>query len=137
LSNGTPTAGREFDLIVTIINKGWADEIVEAARSAGAEGGTVLYGRGTGVHERKSFFGILIEPEKEVVLTLIPRERTQSVLQAIIKAGQLERPGTGIAFVLDVSQVAGIIHLANPANPASPAAPASPADSGGASVGSE
>ncbi|HON42013.1 MAG TPA: P-II family nitrogen regulator [Bacillota bacterium] len=137
MSHERPTVGGEFDLIVTIINKGWADEIVEAARSAGAEGGTVLYGRGTGVHERKSFFGILIEPEKEVVLTLIPRERTQSVLQAIIKAGQLERPGTGIAFVLDVSQVAGIIHLANPANPASPAAPASPADSGGASVGSE
>ncbi len=131
MSNGTPTAGREFDLIVTIINKGWADEIVEAARNAGAEGGTVLYGRGTGVHERKSFFGILIEPEKEVVLTLIPRERTQSVLQAIVKAGQLEKPGTGIAFVLDVSQVAGIIHLANPANPAGPA------DSGGASAGSE
>ena len=125
MSNGTPTAGGEFDLIVTIINKGWADEIVEAARSAGAEGGTVLYGRGTGVHERKSFFGILIEPEKEVVLTLIPRERTQSVLQAIIKAGQLERPGTGIAFVLDVSQVAGIIHLTNPA------------DSGGGWAGSE
>jgi len=125
LSNGTPTAGREFDLIVTIINKGWADEIVEAARSAGAEGGTVLYGRGTGVHERKSFFGILIEPEKEVVLTLIRRECTQSVLQAIIKAGQLERPGTGIAFVLDVSQVAGIIHLTNPA------------DSGGGWAGSE
>ena len=125
MSNGTPTAGREFDLIVTIINKGWADEIVEAARSAGAEGGTVLYGRGTGVHERKSFFGILIEPEKEVVLTLIRRECTQSVLQAIIKAGQLERPGTGIAFVLDVSQVAGIIHLTNPA------------DSGGGWAGSE
>ncbi len=125
MSNGTPTAGGEFDLIITIINKGWADEIVEAARSAGAEGGTVLYGRGTGVHERKSFFGILIEPEKEVVLTLIRRECTQSVLQAIIKAGQLERPGTGIAFVLDVSQVAGIIHLTNPA------------DSGGGWAGSE
>ena len=85
----------------------------------------MLYGRGTGVHERKTFFGILIEPEKEVVLTLIPRERTQPVLQAITKAGQLERPGTGIAFALDVSQVAGIIHLANPA------------DSGGDSAGSE
>jgi nitrogen regulatory protein PII len=131
MSHERPTVGGEFDLIVTIINKGWADEIVEAARNAGAEGGTVLYGRGTGVHERKSFFGILIEPEKEVVLTLIPRERTQSVLQAIVKAGQLEKPGTGIAFVLDVSQVAGIIHLANPANPAGPA------DSGGASAGSE
>jgi len=131
LSHGRPAIDGAFDLIVTIINKGWADEIVEAARNAGAEGGTVLYGRGTGVHERKSFFGILIEPEKEVVLTLIPRERTQSVLQAIVKAGQLEKPGTGIAFVLDVSQVAGIIHLANPANPAGPA------DSGGASAGSE
>ena len=128
MSHGRPAIDGAFDLIVTIINKGWADEIVEAARGAGAEGGTVLYGRGTGVHERKTFFGILIEPEKEVVLTLIPRERTQSVLQAIIKAGQLERPGTGIAFVLDVSQVAGIIHLAHPAGPA---------DSGGASVGSE
>ncbi|MGI6131880.1 MAG: P-II family nitrogen regulator [Bacillota bacterium] len=125
MSNGKTAVDREFDLIVTIINKGWADEIVEAARSAGAEGGTVLYGRGTGVHERKTFFGILIEPEKEVVLTLIPRERTQPVLQAITKAGQLERPGTGIAFALDVSQVAGIIHLANPA------------DSGGDSAGSE
>ena len=131
MSHGRPAIDGAFDLIVTIINKGWADEIVEAARNAGAEGGTVLYGRGTGVHERKSFFGILIEPEKEVVLTLIPRERTQSVLQAIVKAGQLEKPGTGIAFVLDVSQVAGIIHLANPANPAGPA------DSGGASAGSE
>ena len=116
MSQGKPAVDGEFDLIVAIINKGWADEIVEAARSAGSEGGTVLYGRGTGVHERKSFFGILIEPEKEVVITLIPRERTHSVLQAIIKAGQLERPGTGIAFVLDVSQVAGIIHLANPAD---------------------
>jgi len=134
LSHGRPAIDGAFDLIVTIINKGWADEIVDAARSAGAEGGTVLYGRGTGVHERKSFFGILIEPEKEVVLTLIPRERTQSVLQAIIKAGQLERPGTGIAFVLDVSQVAGIIHLANLSNPANPA---NPADSGGDSAGSE
>ncbi len=116
MSQGETGAARAFDLIVTIINKGWADEIVEAARHAGAEGGTVLYGRGTGVNERKSFFGILIEPEKEVVLTLIRRERTHSVLQAIIKAGQLERPGTGIAFVLDVSQVAGIVHLTNPAD---------------------
>ena len=99
-----------YDMIVTIINKGWGDEVVDAARKAGAEGGTVLYGRGTGVHERKSFLGILIEPEKEVVLTLIPKDRTQQVLKAIIHAGQLEKPGTGIAFVLEVAQVAGIVH---------------------------
>ncbi|HHY61842.1 MAG: P-II family nitrogen regulator [Bacillota bacterium] len=100
----------EYDLIVTIINKGWADEVVEASRRAGAEGGTILYGRGTGVHEQKTFFGILIEPEKEVVLTLIPRSRTDAVMEAVVAAGQLEKPGTGIAFVLDASKVAGIVH---------------------------
>lgn len=99
-----------YDMIVTIINKGWGDEVVDAARKAGAEGGTVLYGRGTGVHEQKSFLGILIEPEKEVVLTLIPKDRTQQVLKAIVNAGQLEKPGTGIAFVLEVAQIAGIVH---------------------------
>ena len=100
----------EYDLIVTIINKGWADEVVEASRRAGAEGGTILYGRGTGVHEQKTFLGILIEPEKEVVLTLIPRNLTDTVMKAVIEAGQLEKPGTGIAFVLDASKVAGIVN---------------------------
>ncbi|MEA4884472.1 MAG: P-II family nitrogen regulator [Clostridia bacterium] len=102
---------KPYDLIVTIINKGWADEIVQASRRAGAEGGTILYGRGTGVHERMRFLGVLIEPEKEVVLTLIPHELTDQVLQAIVESGHLEKPGTGISFVLDVSKIAGIVHM--------------------------
>ncbi len=63
------------------------------------------------MHEQKTFFGILIEPEKEVVLTLIPRSRTDAVMEAVVAAGQLEKPGgTGIAFVLDAGKVAGIVH---------------------------
>jgi len=101
----------DFDLIVTIVKKGWAERIVKASKEAGAEGGTIVFARGTGIHEQKSILGIPIEPEKEMILTLVPVEKTDEILQAIIEAGELEKPATGIAFVLDVKRVAGIVHL--------------------------
>lgn len=99
------------DLIVTIIKKGWCDRVVSASKEAGAEGGTIIPGRGTGIHEQQKILGIAIEPEKDIILTIIPRERTEGVLKAIIEAGELNKPGTGMAFVLDVKKVVGIVHL--------------------------
>ena len=101
----------EHKLIVTIIKKGKAEKIVEAARKAGARGGTILHGRGVGVHECKKIMGIPIEPEKEIVLTIIHEELAQEVLQAIIEAGNLNQPGKGIGFVLDVEKVVGVACL--------------------------
>jgi len=101
----------DYDLIVTIVNKGDSSKVVAASVKAGAEGGTILHGRGTGIHEKAKLFGIRIEPEKDVILTLIPKDRTDVVLAAILEAGQLNQPGAGIAFVLDVSRVAGICHI--------------------------
>lgn len=100
-----------LDLIVTIIPKGESDKIVTASKKAGAEGGTILYGRGTGIHEHKKLFGISIEPEKEVILTLVPDSKTDEILEAIVEAGQLNKPGTGIGFVLDAKKIVGINHL--------------------------
>lgn len=105
------TVSDTHDLIVTIVKKGWVEGIVEASKKAGAEGGTILQGRGMGIHEGKKLLGIPIEPEKEVLLTLVPEELTDQVLSAIIKAGNLNKPGTGVSFVLDVKKVAGIVHL--------------------------
>jgi len=99
------------DLIVTIIKKGCCECIVKASKEAGAEGATIIPARGTGIHEQKKLLGIPIEPEKEIILTIIPDEKTDQVLEAIIKAGKLEKPGTGIAFVLDVKKVTGVVHL--------------------------
>ncbi|MEW6032981.1 MAG: P-II family nitrogen regulator [Bacillota bacterium] len=99
------------DLIVTIVRKGWSERIVKASKEAGAEGATILHGRGTGIHEMKVLFGLPIEPEKDIVLTIIPEEKTEQVLAAIIEAGELERPATGIAFVLPVKKAVGIVHL--------------------------
>lgn len=103
----------QYDLIVTIVNKGHTGKVVQASKKAGAMGGTIMHGRGTGIHEHASLFGITIEPEKEIVLTLIEKEKTEDVLEAIVQAAELQKPGKGIAFVLDVSRVAGISRYVN------------------------
>jgi len=99
------------DLIVTIVRKGWVERVIEASKKAGAEGGTIIPGRGTGIHESKKLLGIPIEPEKEILLTLVPKETTDHVLEAIIEAGELNKKGTGVGFVVDLKKVVGIVHF--------------------------
>lgn len=99
-----------FDLIVTIVNKGYAEEVIDASKAAGAEGGTIMNGRGQGIHEKAKIFGIQIEPEKDIVLTLIERSKSDEVLQAICEAVKLREPSNGVAFVLQVEKTAGICH---------------------------
>jgi len=100
----------KYDLIVTIVNKGFAEEVVEASKKAGAQGGTIMHGRGSSVHETARIFGIPIEPEKEIVLTLIYRTKTEQVMSAIKNAVDINTPGKGICFVLEVEKTAGICH---------------------------
>ncbi len=100
----------KFQLIVVVVETGRASALMEAARAAGAEGGTIFHGRGTGIHEHNKFLGIPIEPEKEILMILIEKTRTETVLEALVGAGKLNEPGKGMAFVLDVSNVAGICH---------------------------
>ena len=101
----------KFELIVTIVDKGHSQLVIEASKEAGAEGGTILGGRGSGVHEKVKLFGISIQPEKEIVLTLVPREIANAVIKAIVEAAELKKPGKGITFALDVTRVAGFTHL--------------------------
>lgn len=102
--------GDKFNLIVTIVDKGVAEDVVELAKKGGAEGGTILNGRGAGCHDTAKILGILIEPEKDVVLTLIEKEKTDKVLECIADGLELDKPGKGIAFVVDVPKVVGIVH---------------------------
>lgn len=101
---------REYDLIMTIVNRGFADQVVDAAREAGAHGGTVLYARGTGIHEIEKFFAIAIQPEKEVVLNLVKHEDTQAIMHSIVAAAGLKTEGRGLAFALPIADVVGIVH---------------------------
>ncbi len=105
------TTNSRYDLIITIVNKGHSQLVLKASKAAGAEGGTTLIGRGAGIHETKTILGIPIEPEKEIVLTAIPQERTERVLDAIIQSVGLDKPGAGVAFVVELKKVAGICHI--------------------------
>lgn len=103
-----------FDLIVSIVNSGEAEAVIEAAKKQGADGGTIIRGRGTGVHEQQKLFNILIEPEKDIVLTLIEKGKTDDVLHSIKEDCGLNQPGKGIAFVLETEQSVGLTALIQP-----------------------
>lgn len=100
-----------LSLIVSIVRKGWGDTVLEASIEAGAHGGTIMFGRGTGIHEQQSILGIPIEPEKEIVLTLTYADQSEAILRAIVHAAELEKPGYGLAFVVPVDKVAGVPHV--------------------------
>jgi len=97
-------------LLVTIVNKGWGDRVLEASMKAGAEGGTVMFGRGLGIHEHQKILGICIEPEKEIMLSLIAKDKSEAIINEIVKVADLNKPGTGLAFTVPVDRVMGIVH---------------------------
>ena len=99
-----------FQIIFAIVEMGRATKILEAAEKVGAEGGTIFYGRGTGVHEHEKILGISIEPEKEIIMILINKQIADTVLDTVISAGELNKPGRGLVFVMDISKVVGICH---------------------------
>ncbi len=97
-----------YELIFTIVNAGYSDLVMEAAKAEGATGGTVVNGKGTGNEAMEKFFGITIQPEKEIVLILISRNLKDAVLKAIYRDAGFDTKGQGIAFALPVDEVAGL-----------------------------
>lgn len=96
------------EIIVCIVNAGFSDAVMDAAKEFGARGGTVLYARGTAAQEAESFFKITIQPEKEMVMILIPSELKNDILHALYRSVGLNTPGQGIAFSLPVDSVVGL-----------------------------
>ena len=95
-------------LIITIADKGNVDTVMDAARSAGAKGGTILHGRGTAAPDAEKLFGITIQPEKEIVMILVDSKIKNDILHALYKAVGLKTPGQGIAFSVPVEDVVGL-----------------------------
>ena len=100
-----------ISLIVSVVRKGWGSTVLQASVKAGARGGTVLHGRGAGIHEQEKIFGMSIEPEKEIVLTLVYTDQIEAILPKIVEAAELNEVGRGIAFVVPVDRLAGVAHF--------------------------
>ena len=99
---------KTFELIFCIVNTGFSGTVMDAARSAGATGGTILRGRGSAGKEAEDFFHIQIEPEKEIVMILAPVEIKDNIMTSIYKEAGLASAGQGIIFSLPVTRTAGL-----------------------------
>jgi len=104
----------EYELIVTIVNTGFAEQVMDFAKSAGCTGGTILHARGTGKEEAEKFFGIAISPEKEIVISIVKKDLKDAIIKAIYNGTGLKSPGQGISFSLPVDDVVGLSRLLKP-----------------------
>ena len=98
----------KFKLVLAPVKTHKTDPIVDAAKAAGATGATIIAARGTGMHEAKSFFGLTLEDQTDIVLFILEEHLVKPVLKAIEEAGEFHKPGTGIAFVLPVENIIGM-----------------------------
>lgn len=90
------------ELIVCIINNGFSDLVMTAAKQSGAKGGTTFHARGTGNPDIEKFFGIAISPEKEVILIVVDDDIKDDVVSAIYRDAGLDTKGQGIVFTIPV-----------------------------------
>jgi len=97
-----------FKIVFAPVKTHKTDSIVDAAKAAGATGATIIPARGTGMHEAKTFFGLTLEDQTDIVMFLLEEHIVKQVLEAIKTAGEFDQPGTGIAFVLAVDEVLGL-----------------------------
>lgn len=100
-----------MSLIVTIVQDGFSAKVLEVSKAVGAEGATVLKGRGVGIHESNSIMGIDIQPGKEIVFILVRKSHRKNIMKEIVRACNLATEGKGMTFCLPVDEVAGANHL--------------------------
>jgi nitrogen regulatory protein PII len=97
-----------YHAITTIVDKGKAEEVIDAATRAGSKGGTIINARGSGIHETSKLFAMDIEPEKEIVIILSEADKTEEIASSIRTSLKIDEPGNGIIYIQDVNRTYGI-----------------------------
>jgi nitrogen regulatory protein PII len=99
---------KPYELIISIVNRGHSELVMEAAKAAGATGGTLLHASGLGGKEAEKFLGITIQPEKDVILILTPQEKKAGIMGKIVHEAGMHTAGKGICFSLPVNAALGL-----------------------------
>ena len=99
-----------FKLIIALTEDSITDRVVEAARNKGATGSTVISSaRGEGILAAKTFLGLNLTTQRDVILLLVEEHMSREILETIERAGEFEdNPGSGIAFTIDVEDAVGV-----------------------------
>jgi len=97
-----------YNAIFVVVDKGNAEDVIEAAEKAGSRGGTIINARGSGIHETSKLFSMEIEPEKEIVLILAENSVTDAIVSSIRENMNIDEPGKGIIFVQSINKTYGL-----------------------------
>ncbi len=103
-----------FKLLITFVDDHKTKAVIDSAREAGATGATIINNaRGEGLKRAKSFFGLELETQRDVVLFIVEEHRSRHILEEIGRAGEFdEKPGTGMAIQIDIEDAVGVRHQA-------------------------
>ncbi len=104
-----------FKLIIALTEDSITNKVVEASREKGATGSTVISSaRGEGIEVAKTFLGLSLETQRDVILLLVEEHMSRDILETIEQVGEFEaHPGNGIAFSIDVEDAVGVSHQVN------------------------
>lgn len=97
-----------YSVVFVVVDKGNGENVMDAAKEVGAQGGTIINARGSGIHETGKLLNMEIEPEKEVVLIITDNRQTKDIVTNIRDKLDIDKPGKGIIFVQPTNQVYGI-----------------------------
>ena len=98
----------KYELLVVISNQGYTELIMDAARKAGAGGGTVIHAKGTGVERAEQFLGVSLAAEKEIVFIVVKSEEKNNIMRAVMTEAGLDSKAKSLAFSLPVTSTAGL-----------------------------
>ena len=101
-----------FKLIIAFVEDSHTEDVMRAARDAGATGATVITSaRGEGMKKAETFFGLTLETQRDVLLFLVEEHMSRAILEHIAEVGEFDdKPGTGIAVQIDVEDAVGVAH---------------------------
>lgn len=108
IKGGAPSMEFEYELIVVVLNEGYADRAMDAAREAGAGGGTVLHAKGTGGRRAEEFFKVRFADEKEMIYIVAHRDEKAAVMKAVNSACGPATEARGVCFSMPISSVMGL-----------------------------
>jgi len=106
MSESNITVLTDVSLITCIVQRGLGDDIVIAAQEAGAQGATIYYGKGSGIHEVLGVLSVAIDAEKEIVDVVVASDQADRIFERIYIAGNLDTPGMGIVYMTELEKAA-------------------------------
>lgn len=97
-----------YHAIITIMDRGLCNKAVEAVTETGSHSGTLLKGRGSGLHEKQTILNMALEPEKDILLLISKEENVDEIVQNIDKNLSVTEPGNGLLLSMQVNRIHGM-----------------------------